>query len=107
MARVTTPAAVPGEETGHRRVALVGGAADAGDHLEVPAALGRLDGQRDDEVGLVEVPLEPVALAHDGQVESAEGVGVAVEGPAVEDGGDELEEGVPLVEPARGARSGG
>jgi hypothetical protein len=35
---------------------LVVRAADAGDDFEVAAAVGRLDGERHDEVGLVEVP---------------------------------------------------
>ena len=52
------------------------------------------------------MPLELVTVAHDGQVEGAEGVAVAVEGSPVEDGGDELEQPVPLVEPAQRRRPG-
>jgi hypothetical protein len=92
-------APVPGQDPGHRAVALVVGRPDPGGHLEVPAPLGRLDGQGDDEVGLVEVPLELVTLGHHGQVEGPERVGVAVERSPVEDGGDEAEEAVGFVEP--------
>ena len=66
-----------------------------------PPALGRLDGERHDEVGLVEVPLQPVALAHDGQVQRPEGIGVAEDLATTEDGLDQVLERVPLVEAAQ------
>ena len=90
----------------HVVVVLVVAAADPRHDVEVAAVLGRLDREGDDEVGLVEVPLQLVALAHDREVERPTRVRVAVERPAVEHRLEEREQRVGLVEPSqrRGAR---
>ena len=66
--------------------------------LELATGVARLDRQRHDEVRLVEVPPERVALVHDGQVHGAERIGVAVERRSPEDAAHQLHQLVPLEE---------
>ena len=79
MGMVTTRA-VTGEHGGDVVVALVVGPPHPGPISKSPGG-GGLDGQGHHEVRLVEMPLQPVALAHHGQIEGPERVGVPVAGP--------------------------
>ena len=85
----------------HLGIALVVAVPDPRCHLEVAAGCGRLDGQGDHEIGLVEMPLQLVPFTHHRQVEGTERISVAVERSAVEDDGDEAEKGVALVDAAQ------
>ncbi len=63
--------------------------------LEVAAVHARLDRERHDEVGLVEVPVEHVACGHHGEVERPDRIGVPVQRLAAQ---DPPEEGQQLVD---------
>ena len=88
--------AVAGEHAGDVVVALVVGGADERRDLEVAALVGVLQRERHDEVGLVEVPLQLVAVAHHREVERAERVGVGIDRVEPEDRGDERPQLLPL-----------
>ena len=79
-------------------VVLVVGSPDLRRDLEVAAFVGVLDREGDDEVGLVEVPLQLFAVAHHGEVQRAERIGVRIDDVETHDRGDERGQPVPLVQ---------
>ena len=95
---VTTSSRVAGEDARDVVVVLVVGGADLRRDLEVAAGVGVLHRERHDEVGLVEVPLQLVAVAHHREVQRAERVGVRIDHVELEDRGDEARQPVPLVQ---------
>ena len=97
---MTISRAFPAEHSGHVVVVLVVGGANLRRDFEVAAGVGVLDRERHDEVGLVEVPLELIAVGHHREVERTERVGVREDLVEAEDRGDEARELGPLVQPA-------
>ncbi len=91
---------VTAEDSGDIVVVLVGRGANARAHLEVTAIVTVFDRERDHEVGLVEVPLQLVAVAHHREVQCAERIGVGVHRVEAEQRRDEAGQLGPLVEPA-------
>ena len=77
---------------------LVVGGSDLRRDFEVATLVGVLDRERHHEVGLVEVPLELIAVGHDREVQRAERIGVGKDLVEAEDRGDEPRELGPLVE---------
>ncbi len=66
--------------------------------LEVAAAHARLQRNGDDEVGLVEVPRQLIAIGHGRNVESAEVVVVPIQLFLTQREGDEPQEPIPFIE---------
>lgn len=89
------------EGRGHVGVALVVCGPEHRHTLEVSAAPTRLQRDRHNEVGLVEVPREFVIVPHDRNVHCAERIVVAKQLACAERRCDESEQYVPLVEDAQ------
>ena len=79
IGRVTTRSRSPCEHARDIVVVLVAGTPDLRRDLEVAAVVCVLHCERDDEVGLVEVPLQLFAVAHHGKVQRAERIGVRID----------------------------
>ena len=95
------PRSAAGKDGGDIVIAFVVLGPNSRMDLEVAARIRCLDGNRHDEVGLVEMPLELLALAHHSQVEGTERIGVAMEWSAIHHCLNQVTEGLPLVELAQ------
>ena len=93
--------AVAGEQSADAVRTRVIGAAKHRHVLERASRYGRLEHQRHDEVGVVDVPAEFVAFAVEHDVERADRVGLAVDRLDPECGPDEAREQVRLVHRAQ------